>query len=122
MNQVTATSSTTTTHAHTGVALAINDNCVIEIFQISTQAFYDRTCSNDVNDFFHFLTGLYFPLLADRDLAPFSKRHRIRLLAFLRARLSTLLYKSIKRTCLFDFDNTNVWPERLVSKLRQKFF
>ena len=100
---VTATSSATTTHAHARVVLATNDNCVIEIFQISTQAFDDRTCSNDVDEFFHFLTGLYFPLLADRDLAPFSKRYRIRLLAFLRARLSTLLYKSIKRTCLFDF-------------------
>ena len=61
----------TTTHAHAGVVIA-NNNCVIEIFQISIQAFDDRTCSNDVNDFFHFLTGLYFPLLADRDLAPFS--------------------------------------------------
>jgi hypothetical protein len=93
----------TTTHTHAGVVRATNDNCVVEIFQISTQAFDDRTCSNDNDEFFHFLTGLYFPLLADRDLAPFSKRYRIRLLAFLRARLSTLLYKSIKRMCLFDF-------------------
>ena len=71
-NQVTATSSATTTHAHAGVVPATNDNCVIKIFQISTQAVDDRTCRNDVNDFFHFLTGLYFPLLADQDLAPFS--------------------------------------------------
>jgi hypothetical protein len=70
MNQVTATSSTTTTHAHAGVVFATNDNCVD--FQISTQAFDDRTRGNFLNDFFHFLTGLYFPLLADRDLAPFS--------------------------------------------------
>jgi len=39
-----------------------------------------------------------------------------RLLAFLRACLSTLLYKSIKQMCLFDFDNTNVYPEIIVSK------
>ena len=54
MNQVTATSCATTTHAHGGVVFATNDNCAIEIFQISTQAFDDRTCSNDVNDVFHF--------------------------------------------------------------------
>jgi hypothetical protein len=56
---------------------------------------------NGLENVFHFLTGLYFPPLVEQDLAPFCIR---RLLAFLRARLSTLLYKSIKRTCLFDFD------------------
>ena len=39
-----------------------------------------------------------------------------RLLAFRRARLSTLLYKSIKVMCLFDFEITNVEGNRVVSK------
>src|SRR6188768_3593238 len=39
-----------------------------------------------------------------------------RLLAFRRARLSALLYKSIKRMCLFDFEFTNVEGNVVVSK------
>jgi hypothetical protein len=58
MNPVTATSSATTTHARVG--LATNDNCVIKIFQISTQALDDRTCRNDVNDVFHFFNRFIF--------------------------------------------------------------
>ena len=60
MNRITATSSATTTHAHARVGLATNDDCVIEIFQISTQAFDGRTCGNDVNDFFHFFNRFIF--------------------------------------------------------------
>ena len=60
MNQVTATSSTTTTHAHAGVVSATNDDRVMEIFEISTQAFDGRTCGNDVNDFFHFFNRFIF--------------------------------------------------------------
>ena len=60
MNQVTATSCTTTTHAHAGVGFATNDNRVVQIFQISTQAFDGRTCGDCVNDFFHFFNRFIF--------------------------------------------------------------
>src|SRR5688572_13464170 len=51
-----------------------------------------------------------------QDLAPFPVLNPGGLLALHRACLSALLYKSIKRMCLFDFDITNVEPEALVSK------
>jgi hypothetical protein len=80
-----------------------------------------RSGKDGVDDAFHFhrfiFPGLDHPSRS-QDLAPFPYWEW--LLALLRACLSALLYKSIGKMCLLDFDTTNLEPEKLLSKRRQK--
>jgi len=81
---------------------------MVKIFEIRTQASKAWNRDDGVDEFCHFLTGLYLPPFGGSGFSTFFRNYRKRLLAFLRARLSTLLYKSIKQMGLFDFDITNV--------------
>ena len=80
------------------------------VVQISTESYQAR----NTDDVLHCFDQFIFSAFGGSGFSTLLSFRR--LLAFRRARLSTLLYKSIKRMCLFDFEITNVEGNRVVSK------
>lgn len=102
------------------VALAVNvpNNEVDSVAEISTDSVQARGAGKVPNDVVHCVNQFIFSAFGGSGFSTLLSIRR--LLAFRRARLSTLLYKSIKRVCLLDFEITNVEGKAMVSKERHK--
>lgn|GEM_PF-4733330 len=91
---------------HASLSVDVLNNKENGVAEISTDFYQARSPSNDPNDVVHCFDQFIFSAFGGSGFSTLLSFRR--LLAFRRARLSTLLYKSIKRVCLFDFEITNV--------------
>lgn len=121
---LTATIVTTATHADVVSFWAKKiTNGIFEIGRERLETIQAQGSVKNVDDVLHFFRFIYpdpdFPDQS-QDLAPFPPGGG-GLLALLRACLSALLYKSVKRL-LIRLRNTNVERDNLVSKFANKLF